>query len=104
MGSLLTIATVAARLSVDRGTVYRWAKNRACKFPVVRFPNGRMKVDADDLQDWLNRCKGVVNPQRGTSVEQAMALAGDEVGRMLEMEGRIEEAIGGRRRGPLSDC
>jgi excisionase family DNA binding protein len=62
MKQLLTAEQVATSLSVDKATVYRWA--RSGRLPAYQLGPGVVRFDPDLLADWLSgQLVGTPTPQ-----------------------------------------
>lgn len=52
---LLTVAEFCKEFKISRSTLYEWiAKQTAPKFS--RLPNGQLRFDRSDVDDWFNDC------------------------------------------------
>ena len=55
MPQLITLDTAANRLGVSRRTLERYIERGDFMASVYQFPNGTIRVDPDDLEDWLSK-------------------------------------------------
>ena len=55
MPQLITLDSAANRLGVSRRTLERYIERGEFMVSVYQFPNGTIRVDPEDLEDWLSK-------------------------------------------------
>lgn len=54
--TLLTVAQVCRHLNIAPSTWAKW-RQRQVGPPVIRLPNGSLRVNADELTAWIESCR-----------------------------------------------
>jgi integrase/predicted DNA-binding transcriptional regulator AlpA len=98
---LLTIEEVTAELRVSRAAFYRWRRQGAGP-PVVRLPDGGVRVRRSALSQWLRRLEEeTTTEEQGADGQLRREVLGHQEDRRQRQRRTVPGPVGGQRAGAL---